>query len=213
MNKPPEMQSATMYERLRFAIVSGELRPNEPLIEDDLATKYGTSRTPVREGLQRLSADGLLVRRKRGWAVREFTTTEIRENYEVRAALEGLAARFAAERGSDEERRGIMVQHEYRCALGTPDSQQRLSTNREFHEAIFTAAHNDRLRHLIHLAGNFYLTRRVAVLTNDAQYNRAQQEHGVIAQAILDRDADAADRAMRLHIMNAFHTWQEFQGL
>src|SRR5690606_2880955 len=100
--------------------------------------KFGTSRTPVREGLQRLSADGLLVRRKRGWAVREFTANEIRENYEVRAALEGLAARFAAERGTDEERRAIMACHEQRRALNMPDSTQRLSTNRDFHEAILT---------------------------------------------------------------------------
>lgn len=207
-----EAQPTTMYERLRFAIVSGELRPNEPLIEEDLAAKFGTSRTPVREGLQRLSADGLLVRRKRGWAVREFTASEIRENYEVRAALEGLAARFAAERGSAEERRAIMTCHEQRRALGTPDSALRLSTNRDFHEAILAAAHNDRLRHLIFLTGNFYLTRKVAVLTNATQYDRAQAEHGAVAQAILDQDAEAADRAMRLHIMNAFRIWQEFQG-
>lgn len=212
MTLPSVSQPATMYERLRFAIVSGELRPNEPLIEEDLAAKFGTSRTPVREGLQRLSADGLLVRRKRGWAVREFSGIEIRENYEVRAALEGLAARFAAERGSSEERRAIMACHEQRSGLATGESTQRLSTNRDFHEAILTAAHNDRLRHLIFLAGNFYLTRQVAVLTNDAQYERAQSEHGVVAQAILAQDAEAADRAMRLHIMNAFQTWQAFQG-
>lgn len=213
MNKPPIMQQATMYERMRLAIVTGELRPNEPLIEDDLAAKFGTSRTPVREGLQRLSADGLLVRRKRGWAVREFTTDEIRENYEVRAALEGLAARFAAERGSEEERHGIMAHHKYRSGLTSPDSAQRLNTNRDFHQAIFTAAHNDRLRHMIHLAGNFYLTPRVAMMTTEVQYDRAQHEHGEIAQAILDKNAEAADQAMRLHIMNAFHIWQKFQSL
>src|SRR5699024_7509254 len=121
--------------------------------------------TPVREGLQRLSADGLLVRRKRGWAVREFTPVEIRENYEVRAALEGLAARFAAERGTDEELQHIMALHEGRQSLDPSQSGQRLSTNRNFHDAIFAAAHNDRLRHMIHLAGNFYLTRRVAILS------------------------------------------------
>lgn len=210
MTKPPEPQPATMYERLRFAIVSGDLRPNEPLIEEDLAAKFGTSRTPVREGLQRLSADGLLVRRKRGWSVREFSATEIRENYEVRAALEGLAARLAAERGSDDARRAVMACHERRLALRMPDATQRLSTNRDFHEAILTAARNDRLRHQIFLAGNFYLTRRVATLTNDKQYERAQIEHGVIAQAILDQDGTTADQAMRLHIMNAFQTWQVF---
>lgn len=212
MNTPSNTQQVSMYERLRLAIVTGELRPNEPLIEDDLATKFGTSRTPVREGLQRLSADGLLVRRKRGWSVREFTVDEIRENYEVRAALEGLAARFAAERGTEEERHAIMEHHKYRAGLSSPDSQQRLSTNRDFHKAIFTAAHNERLSHMIHLAGNFYLTPRVAMMTTEEHYDRAQQEHEDIVQAIMAQDADAADHAMRLHIMNAYHTWQKYQS-
>lgn len=211
MNKPESLQPVSMYEKLRLAIVSGELRPNEPLIEADLAEKYGTSRTPVREGLQRLSADGLLVRRKRGWAVRELSASEVRENYEVRAVLEGLAARFAADRGTDEERQHIMTLHQRRCALVAPDASTRVSTNRNFHEAIFSAAHNDRLRHQIFMAGNFYLTRRVALQTHDDVYERAQHEHDVIAQAILDCDGDAADRAMQLHIMNAFNTWLSFQ--
>ena len=59
------------------------MRPNEPLIEDVIAVKYGTSRTPLREAIQRLAAEGLLVPRRRGWAVREFTPDEIRQNYEV----------------------------------------------------------------------------------------------------------------------------------
>lgn len=211
MNKPEPTQPVTMYGKLRLAIVSGELRPNEPLIEADLADKFGTSRTPVREGLQRLSADGLLVRRKRGWAVRELTAAEVRENHEVRAVLEGLAARFAAERGSDEERHRILALHEHRRALVDPDARTRVDTNRDFHEAIFAAADNDRLRHQIFLAGNFYLTRRVALQTADGSYERAQQEHGQIAQAIMERDGDAADRAMQLHIMNAFNTWRALE--
>src|ERR1700728_2381464 len=80
-----------VYERIRLAIVSGDIRPNEPLIENDLAEALGVSRTPIRESLQRLAADDLIVTRKRGWAVKEYTTNEIRENFEIRSGLEGMA--------------------------------------------------------------------------------------------------------------------------
>lgn len=209
---PQGVSSTSIYEKLRLAIVSGELRPNEPLIEDDLAAKLGTSRTPLREGIQRLSADGLLVRRKRGWAVREFTSDEIRENYEVRAGLEGLAARLAAERGTDEERAAVWELHEQRSKLRIVEPAKRMTTNRDFHSAILAAAHNERLRHQIFMAGNFYLTRRVALAANEGQYERAQQEHERIARAILSRKADEADQEMRLHIMNAFQTWLQFHA-
>ena len=82
-------RSDDIYE-LRRAIVTGEIRPNQPLIEPDLAAQLGVSRTPVRESLQRLVIAGLVVPRKRGWAVREFTVEEMQENAEVRAGLEGM---------------------------------------------------------------------------------------------------------------------------
>ncbi|MBN9477510.1 MAG: hypothetical protein ABS43_14480 [Bordetella sp. SCN 67-23] len=208
----PQVQSVSVYEKLRLAIVSGELRPNEPLIEDSLSQRYGISRTPLREAIQRLAADGLLTGRKRGWAVREFTADEIRENYEARAGLEGLACRFAAERGTDEEHRRIATLHERRSTMAPQEPGIRIRTNREFHDSILDAAHNDRLRHLIFLTGNFYLTRRVATTTSDEQYRRAQSEHGTIVRAILERNGPAASEAMMVHIMNAFETWKRFNA-
>ena len=95
--------SDEVYEKLRLAIVTGEIRPNAPLIEVDLANALNVSRTPIRESLQRLAADQLVVPRKRGWAVKEYSAQEIQESYEVRAALEGYAARLAATRASDGE--------------------------------------------------------------------------------------------------------------
>src|SRR5207245_7128079 len=88
----PPTRLTSVFETLRREIVAGELRPNSPRIELDLAERFEVSRTPVRESLQRLATAGLVVPRKRGWAVREFTTEEIRQNAEVRLALEGYAA-------------------------------------------------------------------------------------------------------------------------
>ena len=205
----PKVQSASLYEKLRLAIVGGELRPNEPLIEDTLSLRFGISRTPLREAIQRLASDGLLVPRKRGWAVREFTAIEIRENYEARSALEGFCCRLAAQRGTAEEHQRIVQLHEERSSSPTLAPSERVRTNRVIHDAILNAAHNDRLRHLIFATGNFYLTRRVALTTSDLQYRRAQAEHDAIVQAILRRDGAAASEAMMNHIMNAFETWRQ----
>src|SRR5581483_11474189 len=88
------------YNELRRAIVQGRLRPNQRLIETELAEEYAVSRTPVRETLQRLAVEGLIVPARRGWIVREHSLEEINEIYEVRAALEGFAARLAAQRAT-----------------------------------------------------------------------------------------------------------------
>jgi DNA-binding GntR family transcriptional regulator len=93
-------------------IISGKPRPNEPLIEDDPAVMFAVSLTPIRESLQRLARDGLVAPRKRGWQVREFTHAEVRENYEIRADLEGLSARFASVCGSPTHKAKIQSIHE-----------------------------------------------------------------------------------------------------
>src|SRR6266516_463803 len=81
----PASLSDGVYQRLRSAIVRGDLRPNERLVEADLAGWLEVSRTPVRECLQRLAAERLVANRRRGWIVQEHSTQEIREIYDVRA--------------------------------------------------------------------------------------------------------------------------------
>ena len=198
-----------VYERIRLAIVSGDIRPNEPLIENDLAEALGVSRTPIRESLQRLAADDLIVTRKRGWAVKEYTTNEIRENFEIRSGLEGMAARMAAERGEAELIRKISAIHRHRLAVDVNKFGERVSSNRAFHDAIILAAGNGRLRDTIFKAGNFYFNKRIARLTSHQRFDTSQAEHGLIAQAIESHDGLAAETAMRRHIMSAFTFWIE----
>src|ERR1051326_9590051 len=92
-----------LYERLRHSIVSGELRPSQRVLELELAAQLEVSRTPVREALQRLAGDGLVLSHRRGWIVREHTALEIKEIYECRMALEGYAARLAARRARPQD--------------------------------------------------------------------------------------------------------------
>jgi DNA-binding GntR family transcriptional regulator len=196
-----------VYESIRDQIVSGKLRPNEPLIEDDLAVVFAVSRTPIRESFQRLSRDGLIVPRKRGWQVREFTRAEVQENYEIRADLEGLSARLASARGSPTHKAKIQSIHRDRLRLNTNSVAERVRTNRELHDAIAEAAQNTRLASLIFSTGNFYFNQRTASQTSTESFERAQVEHEEIVDAIVRGDGDRADAVMRSHILRALTVW------
>ena len=99
----PQTTSDEVYEKLRLAIVTGEDPAKYAAYRTRPGNSLNVSRTPIRESLQRLGADDLIVPRKRGWAVKEYSPEEIQESYEVRVAVEGFAARLAAQRASDEE--------------------------------------------------------------------------------------------------------------
>ncbi|MBU6496927.1 MAG: GntR family transcriptional regulator [Rhodospirillales bacterium] len=209
----PARTSHDVYDRLRLAIVTGEIRPNAPLIEADLAGALNVSRTPIRESLQRLSADGLIVPRKRGWAVREYSREEIQESYEVRAALEGYAAFLAAARGTDAELAAIAAVQAERDRAASPGREFRVRTNRAFHDGIIAAARNARLTEAIFRAGQFYFNARIAAMTTEEDFRSNQADHGRIVRALLARDASAAEQAMRAHILHTFTVFQRLGPL
>ena len=201
-------RSDDIYEALRRAIVTGEIRPNQPLIELDLAAQLGVSRTPVRESLQRLVIAGLVVPRKRGWAVREFTVEEMQENAEVRAGLEGYAAYLAAARGSEPAIDKIVTLHRSRLTLRVGDEKLRLQTNRDFHDAILQAAGNQRLKDAIFNSGQFYFNGTIARLTMGEELAQGNADHALIVEAIVARDSPAAEHAMRAHIQRTFSVYR-----
>src|SRR4051794_796607 len=154
--------TGVVYERLRSEIVRGELRPNERLIEAEIANRLRVSRTPVRESLQRLAADGLVVSRRRGWVVYEHSMDQIRDIYETRAALEGFAARLAAERASWKELQhvaGILLD-----SAGTLRSPREplVDVNALFHDAIIEASGNQQIVAFIKRNRLYYFNYRVA---------------------------------------------------
>jgi len=204
--------SDEVYEKLRLAIVTGEIRPNAPLIEVDLANALNVSRTPIRESLQRLAADQLVVPRKRGWAVKEYSAQEIQESYEVRAALEGYAARLAATRASDGEIAAITGIQRLRDAETNPTREFRVSTNRQFHDGIIKAARNDRLAEAIYRSGRFYFNERIAAITSREDFAANQSDHARIVLALQSRDPAGAEEAMRSHILNTFTAFLRVGG-
>lgn len=204
VDSAPTSRSEDAYQRLRQAILRGEIRPNERLIELDLADQLQISRTPIREVLQRLGSEGLIVRVRRGWRVHEHTPDEIGEIYEVRVALEGYAARLATIRAQDDEIAEIRDIHL------DPDSDEPLTArehlvevNDHFHAAIVQAAHNTRLLELARQSREYFFNYRIARLYSEGEAAASVQGHEEIVEALLARDGDRAEAAMRRHILQA----------
>lgn len=192
------------YRLLRERILYGELMPNAVLVEADVAEELGISRTPIREAFQRLAADRLIVSRRRRWYVRQYDWTDIEEIYEVRSSHEGLAARLAAGRLTEEARARLTAYREqvHQDRLLT-DAADWVAANDRFHSAILGLAANSRLSDIVDRTKVYYFNRRLAPLYTDADRDRSSQEHLQIVAAVAAGDADRAEALARQHVMGA----------
>jgi DNA-binding GntR family transcriptional regulator len=193
------------YNRLREAILTGELRPNEQLVEAELAEWLEVSRTPLRESLIRLASEGLVKSRRRAWVVREYTAQEVTEIHEVRAALEGMAVYIAAERATEEQIEDIVEfhSHQNREALERSPGAYLVEYNDAFHEGIVTMAGNERLREFIRVNRDFFFTYRIAKLYSEEEAHASLRGHDEMIEALRDRDGERGERAARAHILEA----------
>jgi DNA-binding GntR family transcriptional regulator len=189
-----------IYDRVRADIVHGVLRPNQRLVEVELAERLGVSRTPVRETLQRLVLDGLVRRDRRGWVVHEHSAEEISAIYEVRAALEGYAAFLAAGRATEDELRALDALYppdDGALELG-PDKQVDL--NERFHDGVIAAAANSRLEQLSRASRQYYFNHRIARLYDVEETRRSIDGHRRILDALARGDGPAAEAHAREHV-------------
>ena len=190
--------------RLRDEIIQGKMRPNERLIAADLAERLNTSRTPIREALQLLEAEQLVVAAKRGYVVREHTKEEIVEIYEVRAALEGLAARLAAQKTGTSAYREIEAIGAHRDSLITSNDRKLIvDLNDEFHAAIFAACGNSRLDRINRSNSQHFFNYRISELYTKEETKISIKGHALILKAIKNHDADQADSAAQEHVLEA----------
>lgn len=203
MTVSPASLTEEAHRQLRDDIIQGRIRPNQRLIAADLAERLEISRTPIREALQLLAAEGLVVGVKRGYMVREHTADEIREIYEIRAALEGMAARLVAERGTDEDILAIEKIGAHDDALANSPRTDLVRLNKLFHRAIVDAASNARLGRVNQRNSEHFFNYKIAELYTDAEALVAVRGHARILQAIKDRDAGAAGSAARDHVIDA----------
>ena len=190
--------------RLRDEIIQGKMRPNERLIAADLAERLNTSRTPIREALQLLEAEQLVVAVKRGYVVREHTKEEIVEIYEVRAALEGMAARLAAQKTGTSAYKEIEAIGAHRDSLiASNDRKLIVDLNDEFHAAIFTACGNSRLDRINRSNSQHFFNYRISELYTKEETKISIKGHALILKAIKNHDADQADAAAQEHVLEA----------
>lgn len=192
------------YERLRAAIITGRLRPNERLVEAELAERLEVSRTPVRECLHRLASEGLVTNRRRGWVVHEHTPDEIRDVYDLRAALEGFAARLAAERATPEQTATMeQLAAVDPATYADPPRTDLVDYNQTFHDTVVIAAGSARLAETIRRSREYYFNHRIAAVYTPADVAAALAGHRAIAAAVKGHDADAAERLTRAHVYEA----------
>ncbi|WP_370159383.1 GntR family transcriptional regulator [Salipiger bermudensis] len=193
------------YTLILEAIDSGVYRPGDRLVESELAERFGVSRTPIREALQRLETQSLLARDGRSLIVASLDHNQMAELYVVRTELEGLAARLAARHATEEE---IQVMRdmvsEDRVLLDDPSALAR--ANRRFHKMIHLASHNRFLVQQLDLVHRSMALMATTSLAAQGRGEIALAEHTAIVDAISRRDEDAAYKALRDHISVAFVT-------
>ncbi|MFB9733203.1 GntR family transcriptional regulator [Ornithinimicrobium kibberense] len=197
------MLSERVYQTLRSEIVHGDLWPNQPMVEAEIAERLQVSRTPVRESMQRLASDGLIVSRRRRWVVYEHTQDEIRDIYEVRAALESHTARLAAQRADEADRDALSTVSGESSHLRFLGGRARIDANEAFHDLVVRAAHNKRLgEEIVRTRLYSFNTRIVAAYDRDL-LARSWGDHEQIAAAVLEGDADRAAELARAHVEDA----------
>lgn len=193
------------YTLILDAIEQGVYRPGDRLVEAELAERFGVSRTPVREALQRLETQSMLARDGRSMIVASLDHNQLAELYVVRAELEGLAARLAARHASPEEIRVLsdMVEAD-RAMVDDPAGLAR--ANRRFHKQIHLASHNRYLVQQLDLVHRSMALLASTSLAAEGRGEAALAEHAEIVRAIAAGDGEAAQAALRAHISKAFET-------
>ena len=193
------------YALVLEAIDIGIYQPGDRLVESELAERFGVSRTPIREALQRLETQSLLTRDGRSLIVASLDHNQLAELYVVRAELEGLAARLAARHATPEEARLLrrMVEED-RQLVDDPAALAR--ANRRFHKQIHLASHNRYLVQQLDLVHRTMALMATTSLAAEGRSKGAVDEHDAIVRAIEAGDGDAAFDALKSHISRAFET-------
>lgn len=197
-----------VFNTLRRAILRGELKPGERLMEIQLANKLGVSRTPIREAIRKLELEGLvLMIPRKGAEVAEITEKNLRDVLEVRCALEELAVQLACDRidGNGVKELHVAADH-FRSILDSDDITKIAEADEAFHDVIFKATGNARLIQLLNNLREQMYRYRIEYLKKEECYPQLIEEHAMIMKAIENHDKDAATRVTSQHIANQVNT-------
>jgi DNA-binding GntR family transcriptional regulator len=188
---------------IRGLIMDGRIHPGGRLAEPDLARRLGVSRTPLREALMQLESEGfVVVTPRRGAVVSDLSATDAVETYQVKGALEALAARLACDRLSDETLQSLRQIHERMARFAgarVPDSRVILQLNTEFHQALSDGSGNAKLSNAIRVLRGQALRYNFIYLSVLSHLAASMKEHEAILKALQKRDAEAVARLVEAH--------------
>jgi DNA-binding GntR family transcriptional regulator len=212
----PEDDVGLLSDRIRNAltdeIASGALAAGLALEEQQLADRFGASRTPVREALRQLAVSGLVeVRGRRGVVVARMTPERIMDMFETSAEVEAMCVRIATYRMTPLERSHLIELHEASLKMvEANDIDAYDAFNREFHECIYRATHNSFLAEQAQDVRSRLSAFRRTQLRQGERIHRSREEHEAVMQAIAEGDGDTAARRMRAHMLNAAAALQRY---
>jgi DNA-binding GntR family transcriptional regulator len=200
--------SAQAYAELRAAIVENRYAPGDRLVEQTIATELGLSRTPVREALRMLEAEGLVVSEpNRGAIVRPLSSTEVDDLYGLRIRLESYAVEVATQRATEAELDDLIAAAEafgaVRRAVDVESDdgvRQIHEANRRFHDGILAAARHRRLTAMLARTVDIPLVFQAFRAFGPAKVERSDVFHHLIVEAMCRRDAERASGLMAEHI-------------
>ena len=193
-----------VFNTLRKAILTGELKPGERLMEIHLANKLGVSRTPIREAIRKLELEGLVIMiPRRGAEVAQITEKSLKDVLEVRRALDALCTELACDRISEEEILQLKKAcDEFERAVATEDVITIAEADVAFHDIIIRATGNTRLIQMINNLSEQMYRYRFEYIKDESRHDNLVQEHRMIYEGIIRRDKMKAAEAAKLHIDN-----------
>jgi DNA-binding GntR family transcriptional regulator len=192
-----------VYESLKGAILGGKIRSGRRLIEEELASVVGASRTPVREAVHKLEKDELLIRLPNGgFVVRQFTIEDIEEIFGIRSVLESYAALLATRHITDEMIRLLekKIARSVECAADK-DTNGIIRLNTEFHDILYKAAKSGKLYRMISNFRDYFYRYRVAILGVDGMPDVSIQDHRDMLAAMKGKNARKAEKLVKRHIL------------
>ena len=197
--------SNSLLGKLQKDILTGRLKPGDKLTEQELCKAYGVSRTPVREALRQLEADGLVENiLNRGAFVVGMSEQDYEDMFELRKAYEVQAVKWAIERITEEEMDRLEETFEFmEFYTLRNDIDKMLTINSGFHQVIYEASHNRMLKKLLSSYQNYLKYKGIESAYDDDYLTTVLEEHRAIFKAFKDKDVKAGTLAMEMHIDRA----------
>lgn len=193
-----------VFNTLRQAILTGELKPGERLMEIHLADKLGVSRTPIREAIRKLELEGLVTMiPRRGAEVAQITEKSMNDVLEVRRALDAFCVELACDRITEEGLTALRdACGQFETAVKTKDTKKIAHADVALHDIIVQATGNQRLIQLVHNLSEQMYRYRFEYIKDTSQHEMLVEEHRIIYESILKKDKETAAQAARTHIDN-----------